>query len=132
MTRHTPQHFLETARLRLKAKLTSLHENYLLKASLHGFKHIAKTAKSGEERAAWIAVMIVLSIFLSSWIRLFNEYQSAPIATKIELIPLSEVPYNAIVVDPGKTLDHLGFVKQTGNAIKSKDVGTWGELKKLN
>ena len=112
----------------MKEKMLTVSYDFLTQTSLHGFKHIAETSNDAFERTSWILTMVTMSVLLTLWVHSFLQgYISEPFESGIGLVPLSEVPYPAIVIDAGQALDHMSFIEQSGDFVKPEDFTPRGE-----
>ena len=90
---------------------------YLNTTTIHGFAYVQKS-RNVLERLSWCVIILGCISFSGLLIRQsLNEAEEHPIATTVELVPLTSVPFPAVTIDSDPNFNLWGFTQKLFNML---------------
>ena len=90
---------------------------YLNTTTIHGFAYVQKS-RNVLERLSWCVIILGCISFSGLLIRQsLNEAEEHPIATTVELVPLTSVPFPAVPIDSDPNFNLWGFTQKLFNML---------------
>ena len=105
----------------LKEILFNTVSEYLKTTTIHGLAYVHKS-QNVLERLTWSVIILGCISFSGLLIQqALNEAEEHPIATTVELVPLTSVPFPAVTIDSDPNFNLWGFTEKLFNTLTFYD-----------
>ena len=106
---------------KLKEILVDTVSEYLKTTTIHALAYVHKS-QNVLERLTWSVIILGCISFSGLLIQqALNEAEEHPIATTVELVPLTSVPFPAVTIDSDPNFNLWGFTEKLFNTLTFYD-----------